>query len=212
METNDQGTVKAVPPESDNMSEPLESADLAESPDYESLRLMYEDSVAKAASEHEQLLRAHAELDNMRRRGERELEKARKFALEGFFQELLPVRDSLEMGLVAAQEPNADPEKLKEGIELTLQMIDAAMAKFGLKEINPLHEPFNPALHQAMAVQVSSEHAPNTVIAVYQKGFVLNDRLVRPARVVVSKADATDASQAGSGQAGPGGGSMDFQA
>lgn len=206
METNDQDTLKAVPPESDDVSEPLESANQAEGPDYESLRLMYEDSVAKAASEHEQLLRAHAELDNMRRRGERELEKARKFALEGFFQELLPVRDSLEMGLIAAEESNANPEKLKEGIELTLRMTDAAMAKFGLKEINPLHEPFNPALHQAMAVQVSSEHAPNTVIAVYQKGFVLNDRLVRPARVVVSKADVD------TGQAGSGGGSMDFQA
>lgn len=159
----------------------------AEQPSYESLRLMLDDALAKADASHDLALRTRAELENMRRRGERELEKARKYALETFFQELLPVRDSLDMGLSAAQ-TSADAGKLKEGMQLTLQMLDAAMAKFGLKEINPLGQPFNPEWHQAMTMQPSTEFSPNTVSAVYQKGYALNDRLVRPARVVVAKA------------------------
>ncbi len=210
MEKNESDMTKDRQPDPSEGSEiPAASDASAAGPDYESLRLMYEDSVAKAAAEHEQLLRAHAEMENVRRRGEREVEKARKFALESFFQELLPVRDSLEMGLQAVQDAAADPEKTREGLELTLRMVDAAMAKFGLKEINPLSQTFNPELHQAMSVQPSVDHAPNTVIAVFQKGFVLNDRLIRPARVVVSKA-APPGEPAGA--TGGSANSVDFQA
>jgi molecular chaperone GrpE len=188
METSDQRTANVESPETGEEERIEPTADVASSgPDYESLRMMYEDAVAKSAEAQDQVLRTHAELENIRRRGERELEKARKYALESFFQELLPVRDSLEMAIQAAGDSNAGTDKLKEGVEITLRMVDAAMAKFGLKEVNPLNAAFNPELHQAMAVQESAEHPANTVIAVYQKGFVLNDRLIRPARVVVSK-------------------------
>lgn len=201
METNDQDTASVAAHETGEDVQPSgPEATPASGPDYESLRMMHEEAVARAADAQDQLLRARAEMENVRRRGEREVEKARKFALEGFFQELLPVRDGLEMGLQAADDSSAEAGKLREGVDLTLRMLDAAMAKFGLKEVNPMGQPFNPELHQAMAVQESADHAPNTVIAVYQKGFVLNDRLIRPARVVVSKATAAGAT--GSGSAG----------
>ncbi len=196
METKDQNTANIEASENVGEAPTADSASTS-GPDYESLRMMYDDVEAKLSDANEQMLRARAEVENVRRRGEREVEKARKFALEGFFQELLPVRDGMEMGIQAATGEVADATKLREGIELTLKMVDAAMAKFGLKEIDPLNSPFNPELHQAMAVQESDQQPPNTVIAVYQKGFVLNDRLIRPARVVVSKAPAA-ASDSGS--------------
>ena len=143
---------------------------------------------ARAQENWDQLLRARAEQENLRRRTERELENAHKYALERFAQELLPVRDSLEMGLAAAGAEAAQSEKLREGTELTLKMLVNAMDKFGIKEINPLNEPFNPDLHQAMAMQESAKAAPNTVITVMQKGYLLNDRLIRPAMVMVAKA------------------------
>ena len=153
---------------------------------------------ARAQENWDQLLRARAEQENLRRRTERELENAHKYALERFAQELLPVRDSLEMGLAAAGVLGlyallllgeaAQSEKLREGTELTLKMLVNAMDKFGIKEINPLNEPFNPDLHQAMAMQESAKAAPNTVITVMQKGYLLNDRLIRPAMVMVAKA------------------------
>lgn len=142
---------------------------------------------ARAQENWDQLLRARAEQENLRRRTERELENAHKYALERFAQELLPVRDSLEMGLAAAGVEAAQSEKLREGTELTLKMLVNAMEKFGIKEINPLNEPFNPDLHQAMAMQESAKAAPNTVITVMQKGYLLNDRLIRPAMVMVAK-------------------------
>ncbi len=148
------------------------------------------DTESKAADYQDQVLRAKAEVENMRRRMERDVEKAHKFALEGFAQELLGVVDSLELGLVAANEESATIEKLKEGKELTLRLLRNAMEKFNIKEINPVNAPFNPELHQAMTMQESSEQEPNTVLLVFQKGYLLNDRLIRPARVVVAKAPA----------------------
>jgi molecular chaperone GrpE len=177
-------------------SEPVEDLNRAaetptqasEEPSYEGLRLMLEDMRAKADEHLEQLLRSRAEMENLLRRSEREVDKARKFALDSFFQELLPVKDSLELGLSAAQDPSANVEKLREGMELTDRMLAAAMAKFGAREINPLNEPFNPELHQAMSMQESAAHAPNTVMMVFQRGYLLNERLIRPARVIVAKA------------------------
>ncbi len=146
---------------------------------------------ARAQENWEQLLRAQAELENQRRRAERELDNARKYALERFVQELLPVKDSLEMGLSAIAEVDEGDEavhKLKEGTELTLKMFHQVLEKFGVREINPVGEPFDPELHQAMSMLESVETAPNTVLSVMQKGYTLNDRLIRPAMVVVSKA------------------------
>lgn len=134
-----------------------------------------------------QFLRARAELENSRRRAERDVEQAHKFALEKFAGELLGVRDSLEMGVAAAQEPQADIAKVREGSELTLRMLKQAMEKFGIVEIDPQGEKFDPAKHEAIAAQETADQEPNTVLHVVQKGYSLNDRLLRPAMVVVAK-------------------------
>lgn len=142
----------------------------------------------KADDNWNQFLRARAELENSRRRSEREVEQAHKFALEGFALQLLAVRDSLEMGVAAAQEPQADVDSLREGSELTLRMLMQVMEKFGVVEVNPQGQKFDPAKHEAMAAQEAEGQEPNTVLNVVQKGYMLNDRLLRPAMVVVSKA------------------------
>lgn len=156
----------------------------------EDLHLMLEDARAKVDEHWDQLLRVRAELENTRRRAERDVENAHKFGLEKFAQELLPVKDSLELGLNAVSGDDENVAKLREGTELTLKMLSDVMEKFGIKEVNPEGEPFNPELHQAMTMQESADHAPNTIIMVMQKGYLLNERLVRPAMVVVSKAPA----------------------
>ncbi len=139
----------------------------------------------EAAEQREAMLRMHAEMENLRKRLIRDLEKSRKRALEGFMNDLLPVRDSLEKGLQAA-EGEASVESLREGKALIMRMLDKAMADHGLEEIDPVGEAFNPELHEAISMIPSPQHAENTVIDVVQKGYRLNDRLVRPARVVVS--------------------------
>lgn len=148
---------------------------------------------ANAAENLDQLMRARAEMDNIRRRTERDLVNAHKFALEKFAQELLPVIDSMEMGVAAAQDENADVSKLREGTEMTLKMFETAIEKFGIKGVHPHGEAFNPEHHQAMTMIDSPEHKPNTIIDVMQKGYLLNDRLVRPAMVVVSSANSGNA-------------------
>lgn len=153
----------------------------------EDLALLLEDARAKADDHWNQAMRIQAELENTRRRAQADVEKAHKYGLEKFAQELLPVKDSLEMGLAAAEGEAESIAKLREGTELTLKLLTGVLEKFGVKEVNPLGQPFNPELHQAMTVQPSEEHAPNTVTAVMQKGYLLNDRLIRPAMVMVSK-------------------------
>ena len=152
------------------------------------LRQMLEDERAWADESRERAMRLQAELENTRRRAERDVESAHKYALDRFTAELLPVKDSLELGLAAVGEGHDSVDKIREGTELTLKMFAGVLERFGIKEVNPLEMPFDPALHQAMTMQPSAEHAPNTVLAVMQKGYTLNDRLVRPAMVVVSKA------------------------
>ncbi|MFO7285504.1 MAG: nucleotide exchange factor GrpE [Gammaproteobacteria bacterium] len=129
-------------------------------------------------------LRAVAELDNFRKRSARELETTRRYAAERLGQAILPVRDSLEAALASAD--NVTVETLLEGNRATLKLLDDALASVGIREIDPLGEPFDPAKHEAMSLQPSTEHAPNTVVLVIQKGYELHDRLLRPARVVVS--------------------------
>ena len=156
-------------------------------PDLQVLQTELEHTQAKAAEYWQLYVQARADADNIRRRTERELANAHKFALEGFVKELLPVKDSLEMG-AAASNPNADVAQVKQGVDLTLKMLVAAMAKFGVEEVDPLGDKFNPDLHAAMGMQPSDEVAPNTVLHVVQKGYLLNQRLVRPAMVMVAKA------------------------
>ena len=142
----------------------------------------------QAADYWEQLLRTRAELENLHRRSQKDLESAHKYALEKFLLEFLPVRDSIELGLAASRDANAEMEKLREGMELTLSLLGNLFEKFKIQEINPLGEKFNPEYHQAMATEARPDAAPNTVLTVYQKGYVLNDRLLRPALVVVAAA------------------------
>ena len=140
----------------------------------EELAQLLDEAHKKAEQNWEQVLRVQAELENSQRRAQRDVENAHKFGLEKFAQELLPVKDSLEMGIAAAE--GSDHEvagKLREGSELTLRMLSAAMEKFGIKEINPQGEPFNPEWHQAMTMQESAEYEPNTVMAVMQKGYLM---------------------------------------
>ena len=135
----------------------------------------------------ERALRAQAELENFRRRTERDLENAHKYALERFVSELLPVRDSLELGLAASAGEGADASGIAQGMELTLRMLDQAMDKFGVTTVDPAGQPFDPGFHQAMTMQESDTAESGTVLTVVQKGCLLNDRLVRPAMVIVAK-------------------------
>ena len=148
---------------------------------------------AKAEENWDKAVRAQAELENVRRRAQRDLENAHKYALEKFLNDLLPIQDSMEMGLVAARDESADVAKLREGSELILKMFADLMDKNGIEAIDPEGHPFDPEHHQAMTLLESPDHEPNTVVSVMQKGYKLNDRLVRPAMVVVSKAPESDA-------------------
>jgi len=161
-----------------------------ESDEVRELRQQLEEAKAKAEENWSQFLRARAELENMRRRADRDVEHARRYALEKFAGELLAVKDSLEMGAEAARDENTDVAKLREGTELTLRMLEQAMDKFEIKSLNPHGEKFDPEKHEAMAAQESDKHDPNTVMHVVQKGYLLGDRLLRPAMVVVSKPES----------------------
>lgn len=156
----------------------------------EGLSRLLEEAKSKADENWDQLMRARAELDNVRRRQKKELENAHKFGIERFVRELLPIKDSLELGLNAAQSESADVNKLLEGTEMTLSLFTSAMEKFEITEVNPEGETFNPELHQAMSMVETPDVDPNTVITVVQKGYTLNGRLVRPAMVMVSRAPA----------------------
>ena len=143
-----------------------------------------EKATAVADENWAKYLRATAELENLRKRAARDVENARKFGIEQFAGEVLSVIDSLEMGLEAAS--NATVESLLEGKQATLKLLRAALAKSGIESIDPEGEPFDPQLHEAMTVQPSETAEPGSVLAVIQKGYQLNGRLLRPARVVVA--------------------------
>lgn len=146
------------------------------------------EATRKAEENWEKFVRAQAEMDNLRRRAEKDVQDARKFAIEKFARELLTVVDSLELGLQAATGDAPEVGKLREGMELTLKQLLAALEKANVRPIDPEGEKFNPELHQAMAMQPSATAAPNTVIKVFQKGYLLNERLLRPAMVVIAQA------------------------
>jgi molecular chaperone GrpE len=131
-----------------------------------------------------QVLYAKAEAENIRRRSYEEADKTRKFAIEGFSQELLSVKDSLEASLGS---DNVDNKILIDGVELTLKQLNAVFEKFNIVEINPIGEKFDPNEHQAMSMVESKEQESNTVLSVLQKGYKLNDRVIRPAMVSVVK-------------------------
>ena len=145
-------------------------------------------SEAKFTEQKDSVIRAIADADNVRKRAEGEIDKARKFALERFAGELLPVADNLERALQVADPANEAIKGVVEGVELTLKSFINTIEKFGMKVIDPQGQPFNPEQHQAMGMQESAELPPNTVMAVMQKGYEINGRLLRPAMVLVTRA------------------------
>jgi molecular chaperone GrpE len=147
-----------------------------------------EELQAKADENWDRYLRAAAEIENVRKRAARDVEHARRYALENFSKELLAVKDSLEMGLDAAD--SADAKALIEGSEATLKLLATTMERFGVVEVDPEGEPFDPELHEAMTMQPSGDVEPGSVLTVIQKGYSLNGRLLRPARVVVASEPA----------------------
>ncbi len=153
----------------------------------EELKKELEEAKQKAADTWDKSVRIQAEMENLKRRTQKDLEDAHKFALTSFGKELLPVFDSLVLGLQAAAGDSEDVKKFREGSELTIKQFEALFAKFNIVAIDPLGQPFNPEQHQAMLMQVVEGAEPNTVVNVFQKGYMLNGRLLRPAMVVVAK-------------------------
>ena len=141
---------------------------------------------AKAQEHWNSYLRAVAEMDNVRKRAARDIEAASRYAIERFAAELLDVRDSLELGIAAGAA--ADPARMLEGMEATLRLMNKAFEKSGIMVLDPQGQPFNPEFHEAMVAQPTPDHPAGTVLAVVQKGYVVNGRLLRPARVVIARA------------------------
>ncbi|MDX1457874.1 MAG: nucleotide exchange factor GrpE [Marinobacter sp.] len=140
----------------------------------------------------DQVLRTQAEMQNVRRRAEIDVEKAHKFALEKFVKELLPVADSLEKAVESTEAQDAEGQvvaSIREGVEMTLNLLLGSLNKFKVEQLNPVGEPFDPQRHEAMSMVPAPDAEPNSVVAVIQKGYTLNERLVRPAMVVVAKAE-----------------------
>lgn len=139
---------------------------------------------AKADENWDRYLRAAAETENVRKRASRDVEHARKYAVESFAKEMLAVRDSFELGIDAAD--SADAEALVTGSQATLKLLTSALERFGISEVDPVGEPFDPELHEAMTMQPSADAEPGSVLMVVQKGYAINGRLLRPAMVVVA--------------------------
>lgn len=183
------GEMEQQAPYEDVLPEAAEDVDLRDA------RIAELEAQLLEAQQHERdgrdsLLRAKAEVENVRRRTELDIEKAHKFALERFFVDLLPVLDNLERALELADKSNPKLIAMIEGIELTLKSLQDVVHKYGIKILSEVDVPFNPDVHQAMNLIESADHQPNHVMMVMQKGYTLNGRLLRPAMVSVSKAKA----------------------
>jgi len=153
----------------------------------EELKTELEEARQKAHDNWDKAVRTQAEMENLKRRTQKDLEDSHKFALTGFAKGLLPVFDSLVLGLQAATGDSEDVKKFREGSELTIKQFEALFAKFNIAAIDPMGQPFNAEHHQAMLMQEVEGAEPNTVVNVFQKGYMLNGRLLRPAMVVVAK-------------------------
>jgi len=162
-----------------NAAQAGDAGEAAASPD-----TLLAEAQAKADEHWDRYVRAAAELENVRKRAARDVENAHRFALEQFGKELLAVRDSLEMGVAAAE--GATVDSLLEGKAATLKLLETTMARFGIEQLDPLGEPFDPDFHEAISMQPSNALEPGSVMAVVQKGYTLNGRLLRPAMVIVA--------------------------
>lgn len=160
---------------------------LLEHPSYIELQKQLTEAEEKVSQYWERILRMQADSDNIQRRVERDVANAHKYALEKFALELLPVVDSLERAILAHVSEESGAGSLLDGVNLTLKMLTSAMEKFGIEQVNPEGQPFNPELHQAVSTQSDSSVKSGTVINVLQKGYLLSKRLIRPALVVVAQ-------------------------
>jgi molecular chaperone GrpE len=160
-------------------------------PQEEELEAALRDAKAEAEAQHDRMLRMAAELENFKKRSARELEEMKKFATENLIRQLLTVVDNLERAIDSAASENGNHQSVVDGVGLTLQEVMKILEKHHVSPINALGEPFDPSFHQAMSQEESDAHPPNTVIREFQKGYLIHDRLLRPAMVVVSKAAPT---------------------
>lgn len=167
----------------DSIEDDMQNEDALAS-DQNQLQQELEETRQQLAEFQDKLVRMQAEMENQRKRADKKLEDAHKFSIEKFSREVLQIKDSLELGLNA---DNIDVQKLQEGTELTLKVLGGVLSKFEITELNPLGDVFDPNLHEAMTIQESAEHPPNTVLTVVQKGYTLHERLLRPAMVIVAK-------------------------
>lgn len=177
------GTEQPNPNPDDNIVE----EELLEHPSYEELQNKLTEAEKKASEYMDRCLRMQAESENVQRRVERDIANAHKYALEKFVLELLPVIDSLERAIASHQADESGAGSLLDGVNLTLKMFYAAVEKFGVQQINPEGEVFNPEFHQAVSTQADSGVKSGSVVTVLQKGYLLNGRLIRPALVIVAK-------------------------
>jgi molecular chaperone GrpE len=178
--------VETTSPRAAAAAEEGEDASQGALDDVEALRAQLADAREEAQSNWDRYLRAAAEIENVRRRSAQELERVQRFSLERFAAELLSVKDSLEMGLAAADE-EASLEALREGTAATLKLLAQVFEKFGVTEIDPAGAAFDPTVHEAISVRTSPDAENEQVLTVVQKGYLLNGRLLRPARVIVAR-------------------------
>ena len=176
--------------ESEDDNPDLDATSVDASEDADDIEAALAELTAKADENWDRYLRAAAEVENVRKRAIRDVEHVRKFALENFGRELLAVKDSLEMGLAA--EESADVKSLVAGSAATLKLLTTTLEQFGVEELDPEGEPFDPELHEAMTVQPSADVEPGSVLTVIQKGYSMNGRLLRPARVIVAAEPAAE--------------------
>ena len=160
--------------------------ELTEDEEIADLKQQLEDAQSKVADYWDQIVRAKAEMENIKRRATRDVENARKFSIESFANDLIPVMDSMEQGLSSITE-TTDIATVKEGMSLTINVMLKTLEKQGMAQVNPVGERFNPQHHEAMTMIPSADHPADHVMDVFQKGYELNGRVIRPARVVVSQ-------------------------
>ncbi len=169
--------------------ENTENSELAEEQTLEQLQLELSAAQAALGEEHDRLLRSKAELENIRKRGILDVENAHKYAIEKLARELIQVVDGLDKGLEAAEQNDAQHvASMQEGLILTHKLLMSTLDKFNIKQIDPLGETFDPKQHEALTTQPTNDMEPNKVLTVVQKGFLIHDRVLRPARVIVAKA------------------------
>ena len=185
--TSDPNDLEDIPQDQVELSEEAQVAEAAGDASPETLADEIERLKDELAQSKEQTLRAHAETQNARRRAQQDVEKAHKFSLEKFVNDMLPVADNLERAIESAKAQEDGAEAILEGVELTLKTLLDGLKRHQVEAVDPVGEPFDPQLHQAMSIVENAEAEPNTVLTVFQKGYTLSGRLVRPAMVVVSK-------------------------